>query len=513
MSWSKESTIVRAALVACGMCVVVAGCSDSNDNSWNLFAKNDERRVEPTKDPTSPPKPATANKPAATDNTAAGKTVAPESNAVDKTPDRGNPTSIEQYAANLQPSNRQPAGRGMNNTTPTVASNNAATVNANNDGTNSTSMSPVRVASDRNDAGFARSQPLTNDTAPRRNNAIPSGANSAADSSTSSNTLITPVRPTSSLDDANAADNRPKYIDNDELANRRTTNSNSTQVQPAVSSATENAGAPKLSSVTVENARPTTNRPIVDTSTQNSATKNPPTPASNPQSATRQREIAEQESKVAANPTDVLALFKLRTLYLLDGRESDAYAPMEGIPADTQAIVQAQLRSMASVQAASPNDSATWANRQLEAMRNLQEKLRAQADLQVPKVVICTDIEAFGKYTPFESTDFEAGYEHLMVLYFEVDNFKTEQTAGGQYRSKFAVRVDILDEKGEIIRTFEDPVVEDMNRRPRRDFFMHWGPFSIPAVQPPGDYTIKVQIDDLLAGKTNSNKTTFRLVP
>ncbi len=499
MSWSKESTLLRTALAICFVGCLNGACSDSN-NSWNIFAKENPRKVEPSNDTnattTPPPKNDAVAKQDNADD-AGGETDATAAN-------RGDPQRIQQYAANLSPSNRNA------NDNTGIVSNDTSTVRANNTTPPNNDMSPVRMASigDRGNAGG--STPITNDTAPppTRSNNRPSGANSAATADSSSATSITPVRPASSLDAANDADTRPKFVDNDQLA-VRSTNAAPQNTTPPSNTNNASVGAPKISAVTVESPNTTnnTNAAPINNTTNTAAAQDPEVEA-------QRLEIEEQQAKVEADPTNIQALFKLRMLYLLSGREADAFAPIDGIPTATQDIVLAQLRSFDAARTVSINDPATSANAQLEAMRNLQEKLREQADLQVPKVVLCTEIVAFGKYTPFASTDFEAGYDHDVVLYVEVDNFKSEQTAGGQYRTKFAARVSMLSKDGEQLSTFvEEPNIEDINRRPRRDFFMSFGPFTIPGVFPAGEYVIKVQVDDLLANKTNSNKTSFRLVP
>jgi len=502
MSWSKESTLLRTALAICFLGCLNVACSDSN-NSWNIFAKENPRKVEPANDTT-----ATSTQPPKNDAVAKQDKAGDAGGETDATAaDRGDPQRIQQYAANLSPSNRnanQNTGI-VSNDTATVRANNTTPNNANSD------MSPVRMASVGDRGNNGGSTPITNDTAPppTRSNTRPSGANSAATADSSSVTSITPVRPASSLDAANDVDTRPKFVDNDQLA-MRSTNAAPQNTTPPSNTNNATTGAPKISAVTVESSKTnnTTAAPINNINTDNAAATN------DPENEAQRLEIEEQQAKVETDPTNIQALFKLRMLYLLSGREADAFAPIDGIPTATQDIVLAQLRSFDAARTVSINDPATSANAQLEAMRNLQEKLREQADLQVPKVVLCTEIVAFGKYTPFASTDFEAGYDHDVVLYVEVDNFKSEQTAGGQYRTKFAARVSMLSKDGEQLSTFvEEPNIEDINRRPRRDFFMSFGPFTIPGVFPAGEYVIKVQVDDLLANKTNSNKTTFRLVP
>ena len=101
MSWSKESTLLRTALAICFVGCLNVACSDSN-NSWNIFAKENPRKVEPAND-----KNATTTQPPKNDAVAKQDKADDAGGETDATAaDRGDPQRIQQYAANLSPSNR-----------------------------------------------------------------------------------------------------------------------------------------------------------------------------------------------------------------------------------------------------------------------------------------------------------------------------------------------------------------------------------------------------------------------
>jgi hypothetical protein len=281
----------------------------------------------------------------------------------------------------------------------------------------------------------------------------------------------------------------------------------------------ENDGAPRLNSVTVQ--------PVA---TGNSRSNDPsrPSAASNDPSNTndvvlansvdpgkeqRRRDMATQEARVAADPTNIEEQFKLRSMFLFEGRDDEALAPIKGVTPDVEEIMLGQLRSMQATRSGTGANPATWANRQLEALSQLQEKLRARADLQVPKVVLCTEIKRFGVYTPFQSSDFAAGAPHDVLIYVEVDNFESKPTSGGEYRTRLAAKLSLLSRDGDELVSIDEPNIEDFSLGVRRDFFLAFGPITIPATLPAGDYVVKVEIEDMNAGKVNSNKTSLRLVP
>ena len=482
-----------AAIVAM---VTSVGCSDSASNNWNnLFAGNDERRVEPqTPDTGSSDRPqsgAPATKPETTSN----DYQKPETSDQPTTADRGDPAAIELYAANMNPPSGDrtrvqpnPSGMTQPNTTRAPAPVDPKPAGGNmRENPAPNQPSPVRMAADR-----------------------PGGNTNVPPPSPPGNTSTREPRPKNAM-----FINSPNA--NDRSAALPTVENRSAQPEPPTRTTTDtdnasSSGAPVISTVSAKPVETTPNSTRVPTKPAAADTA-VAQPRKDDAAERRRREIAAQESKVAANPTNVEEQFKLRAMYLFDGRDSDALKPMRGVTAEVQEIVLAQIRSMQAARTGGGRDPATWANRQLEAMRVLQEKLRAKADLQVPKVVLCTEIKKFGDYTPFASSDFQAGIPNDVLIYVEVDNFKSEKVASGEFRTLLEARLSLLSEDGKELVSIDEPNIEDFSRGQRRDFFLAFGKITIPASLPAGDYVVKVEIEDKLAGKVNSNQTKLRLVP
>jgi len=223
--------------------------------------------------------------------------------------------------------------------------------------------------------------------------------------------------------------------------------------------------------------------------------------------------IRAQEAVVAKDSANVAEQFKLRMMYLLDGREDRALEAIPGADAETQEIVLAQVRSLITAKSTAQKDPAAWANKQLEALENLRGLVRAKADLKVPAVVICNAIEGYGRYTPIEPPEFKAGQQNLVLVYIEVDNFGTEKTSSGLHRTLLSVRQSLLNKAGEELWSSRDENIEDLARQQRRDFYLTIGPLAIPKSLGPGEYLLKVEVEDMLAGKINGNSARFKLIP
>lgn len=238
----------------------------------------------------------------------------------------------------------------------------------------------------------------------------------------------------------------------------------------------------------------------------------PPMPPPQPVD-TFQRKLMEQEAVVSRSPDNVEEQFKLRMMYLVNGQDDKALAPSSSMNADAQEILLGQIRTMIAARTSDARDPAIWANQQLDALERLRGLLRAKADLRVPNVQLCRSIEGFGRYEPIVPAAFKAGGKNRVLLYIEVDNFHCDQTPSGLYRTLLSVRESLLNKGGEELWSAKDDNIEDLARQKRRDFYLTIGPLAIPKSLGPGEYVFKVEVEDVLGGKMNSNIVRFKMIP
>jgi len=224
------------------------------------------------------------------------------------------------------------------------------------------------------------------------------------------------------------------------------------------------------------------------------------------------KQIADLEAIVARQPNNIDQQLKLRMAYLLEGDETRAVTPTPGMSEDVERTVIAQIQSVIAAKSASGRTAPAAANSQLASAEAIRESAAEKADLMVPRVVLCTAIRAFGDYTPIDPPTFPAGKKNKVLVYIEIDNFLSKEMPDGQYRTELSLRESLLDARGRELWSKQTPQIEDINRQPRRDFFVSTGARAIPPSLPPGEYYYKVEIEDLQANKINSGKTQFRLV-
>ncbi len=236
-------------------------------------------------------------------------------------------------------------------------------------------------------------------------------------------------------------------------------------------------------------------------------------PESAPPVDTFKQRFEELESRVKAEPNNLEARYSFIMMCLADGQEEKALASVDGTDSELQEMVQAHVRALIAAQSSPGRDPARIANYQLQKLEELRNIVRSRADLHVPKVVLCTAIDGFGRYTPIEPAEFKAGQKNWVLLYIEVDNFHSEKTSSGLYRTLLSVRQSLLTKSGEELWNTHDANIEDLARRRRHDFYLTVGPLAIPSTLGPGEYVLKVEVEDVLAGKINSEVGKFRMVP
>lgn len=197
----------------------------------------------------------------------------------------------------------------------------------------------------------------------------------------------------------------------------------------------------------------------------------------------------------------------LRQLYLLTDRQERALTAIPGIEPADQEFWQQVFWGMANYldvqHIPRPQDRATQTIAQMNtAVRRLQE----QADLQIRNVAFCRQIQYYGNYDRFPRDEFRPGQE--VLVYAEVDNFKSEPTADGQYRTLLRSSIELLSPNGEVRKQIDFPATEDLCRNYRRDYFHNYQ-FTIPDRLPLGPHTLKVTIFDELSGKMASYTQNF----
>ena len=134
------------------------------------------------------------------------------------------------------------------------------------------------------------------------------------------------------------------------------------------------------------------------------------------------------------------------------------------------------------------------------------QPVESMVDFRIINVALCTEVKGFGQFKPFPTASFEAGQR--MLVYCELENFASKQTIV-DFESRFVTRLrgryEIHNAEGRVVQVTEYPVVEDIARNQRQDFYMHF-PVQLGDL-PPGPYQIELRVEDLNGNKTATLST------
>lgn len=219
--------------------------------------------------------------------------------------------------------------------------------------------------------------------------------------------------------------------------------------------------------------------------------------------------IGELERQTHDRPNDPETLANQVYLRLLDvtaGRRDDALRPIPGIPPAQQEYWSQQLFALSTY--LDSQRIGEVGRRAAEAGMHLSRavtSLSEQGPLVVRNLAFCTEVRSYGVLKRFEPAEFKAA-QHVL-LYAEVENFKSEESAHG-FHTSLGASYQILDSQGRRVAHDELPLTEEDCQNRRRDFFVSYL-LTLPKTIYEGTYTFELTIEDKLAHKIGTSPVGF----
>jgi hypothetical protein len=131
---------------------------------------------------------------------------------------------------------------------------------------------------------------------------------------------------------------------------------------------------------------------------------------------------------------------------------------------------------------------------------DLSERVRSEIPLSLPTLALCRSVTQFGVYDPIDPPRFTAGRETPIVIYCEVDHFRSVPTPDQRFETKLTYEA-VLYNDGQasvaVVNKRPQQIVDRCRNR-RRDFFLA-DRMTVPANLPVGKYVLKVTVVDQLA--------------
>jgi hypothetical protein len=222
--------------------------------------------------------------------------------------------------------------------------------------------------------------------------------------------------------------------------------------------------------------------------------------------------IAKLEDKTGHDPgstDEVHQHMRLRLLYLLGGRQSDAMLPIPGAGPEQQDYWSKQLFALSAYldNQRQPDDKQRAAA-SLMHLDQARAKLSELATLQLRNLSFVDSVDGYGVYERREARQFRPGDQ--VTLYTEVENYRSESTKEG-YRTALSTSYEVVDASGQRVDGRQFPDVEDVCQNQRRDFHMQYG-VALPTRIYPGEYQLRLTITDQLSHKIGQASVPLEIV-
>lgn len=219
--------------------------------------------------------------------------------------------------------------------------------------------------------------------------------------------------------------------------------------------------------------------------------------------------ISQLEQALEQQPPTPEDVLRLRLLYLAAGMDDKSTAPVNGMDPVQAELLTAIVKTVASTRQSiqQPQNSSTAA---LTCADELRRLLGQQLGVSIPRVALVTKVNSFGDYEAISPLRFKQGNEIHAYVYTEISNFRSEPMDGDRLHTLVSEQVQVFDAAGKSVWERNEPKIEDVVRTPRRDFFIPF-PLHLPASLPPGDYVVKVTVEDRIGGTTDQQRLSFSI--
>jgi hypothetical protein len=214
---------------------------------------------------------------------------------------------------------------------------------------------------------------------------------------------------------------------------------------------------------------------------------------------------------VRTSPQDLAANLDYQLLkYLLDERVPAAEA-LAGLSREDREILIALLDGLSNFRSAARIDGNMLPSQKVQPLLDMVDRIRAQAELSIPTLALCSRVTGFGVYEPLPTT-FRAGIDVPVIVYCEVANFSSRLNAAKQmWETRLSMAAVLYTESGVAIWNSKNDVPPDLARNRRHDFFVVKR-VLLPKTMAPGKYVLKVTISDEQANRIAENSIDLTMV-
>jgi hypothetical protein len=196
----------------------------------------------------------------------------------------------------------------------------------------------------------------------------------------------------------------------------------------------------------------------------------------------------------------------LRLLYMIAGKSAESVRIIESLPEEEQEFWQSLMMSMNSYRDnAEDLDRTQQLTESLRHLRTASKKLQPLSRLTIQRSMLCDRIDGFGNVVAFPTSNFEPGQR--VLVYTELQNFQSELTDEGKYRSEFAARIEFMREgDDQVLEKIQVLQIEDLCDVERTDYFQSFE-LTLPALE--GKYRMRIMLRDYLSQQVAESSLEF----
>jgi hypothetical protein len=198
-------------------------------------------------------------------------------------------------------------------------------------------------------------------------------------------------------------------------------------------------------------------------------------------------------------PRDLPSQLDYQLLLFTKDEQVPRNADLAGLASEDRELLTALVDGLTNFRNSIRADNNMLMNRKIRPIVEMSDRLRSRADLSIPNAMLCREVKGFGMYTPIESTRFEAGKAHKVIVYSEVENFASVLNDKSLWETRLEQELVLYTESGLPVWEEKTPTT-DFCRNRRRDFFVA-RIVTIPANLTMGRYVLKVSVTDQQASR------------
>lgn len=213
-------------------------------------------------------------------------------------------------------------------------------------------------------------------------------------------------------------------------------------------------------------------------------------------------------------PQDLAGQLEFQLMRFVRGDSVPDMQSIAGLPGEDREMLSAVLDGLTNFRSAARADNNLLLSRKIRPLLDAADRLRTQAELNIPTVALCKGVINFGSYEPFDPPRFPAGVENKIVVYCEIENFASRLDSQKMWETSLREEIVLYSDQGLQVWT-PDKVIPrptiDRSRARRHDFFLG-RLIKLPANLSIGRYILKVSVVDQQVNRVAENSVPLEIV-